>query len=370
VGEQQLDAVGEPERGRREQQVLEHGGRRRLATLQPGRPRPAVARAEPVVEQDLEPRVVGRERPVVERLPVVRVGTRLEQHRQQRRHVAVRRLVRVVLPAADRTGQRRERRHEPLPQVAGVRVGALRQQQPRDGDRIVAGWVALDAAVGQVEERLPAMRAARRARRRGIAREQRGGRRDISDRGRDVDRTGRQRRVRLEQRTGVIAPRGIVAAVGQTGEAQELPRRRLVAGAGGRRRLVGRAAVPVDHLEVADEARPARKVVAARHDELGVGARQRRRVGTSRVERRHPLERSRVACAAAPLQLLRDLAQVLQVRVARKTARFHRGPPLGMPAVRIPGPEGGRTTGSLTHAQDGLRPAGGLEALLRACGRG
>ena len=92
---------------------------------EPDRPRPAVALAEAVLEQQHEVPVVLAELPVVQRLPVVGVGPRGQQQFGQREPVRVVRL--VVLAAAQRAGDRGERRVQPVPQVTGVGVGAVVQ---------------------------------------------------------------------------------------------------------------------------------------------------------------------------------------------------------------------------------------------------
>src|SRR5207302_10515916 len=79
--EQPPDPVGEPVLCRGDQQILEHLLRRVLPFAEPPAPRPAVARAEPELEQQLQPLLTRALAPplVVERLPIVRVGTRLQQ---------------------------------------------------------------------------------------------------------------------------------------------------------------------------------------------------------------------------------------------------------------------------------------------------
>jgi hypothetical protein len=76
----------------------------------PGLPRAAVAGAEPVLEQQLQVRVVRLEHPVVEGLRVVGVGAGVEQQPAQRLPVRVAGLPPPAqLTVAEHSGQQRER---------------------------------------------------------------------------------------------------------------------------------------------------------------------------------------------------------------------------------------------------------------------
>jgi hypothetical protein len=62
---------------------------------------------------------------------VVRVGARLEQYAGQRLCVRMPRLPdRAELPLAEDAGQHGKRRRQAVPQVPGVRVGAVTEQHP------------------------------------------------------------------------------------------------------------------------------------------------------------------------------------------------------------------------------------------------
>ena len=91
----------------------------------------------PNSKQQLEPVLLRVWTPaaVVERLPIVGVSAGLQQQTRQRELL---RVLRDGAAAAQRAGQRGERWDQPLPQVPGVRIGAVLQQQPRDRDRRAA----------------------------------------------------------------------------------------------------------------------------------------------------------------------------------------------------------------------------------------
>src|SRR5581483_7557365 len=105
---------------------------RREHRREPTLPRAAVPAPEPVREEQLEVLVRAAPEVVVERLLVVRVGAVLEQQPCELELVLVRRLVRRVLPVAERAGEGGERRRAPAAEEAGVRVRAALEQQPRD----------------------------------------------------------------------------------------------------------------------------------------------------------------------------------------------------------------------------------------------
>ena len=108
------------------------------------------------------------EHPVVEGLPVVRVGAGLEQQPGQRVGMLVRRLVVPVLAAAERPGQRGERRGQPLPEVAGIRVGAGIEQQPGADQAVALGRLVGQPAVAEVEQWRPTERAGLGVHRSGV----------------------------------------------------------------------------------------------------------------------------------------------------------------------------------------------------------
>jgi hypothetical protein len=125
---------------------------------EPVPPGTTVAVAQPVVQQEDQMAVIGAELAVVQHLAVIGIGAGVEEERGQREGVRV--LGLVTFAAAERPGQGRERRDKPMPEVAGVRIGAMFQQQPGGAQgggladrRVVAG-------VCEVEQRLPSVRAA------------------------------------------------------------------------------------------------------------------------------------------------------------------------------------------------------------------
>ncbi len=97
-------------------------------------PRTAIAFAQAEFEQQLQVIVIVRRRAawsaVVHRLAVVRVGTGFEQDPGQLKAILVWRL--VAFASAEGAGQCGEGRWQALPQVPGIRVGAVGQQQSSD----------------------------------------------------------------------------------------------------------------------------------------------------------------------------------------------------------------------------------------------
>ena len=141
--------------------TAEQLGRRIDRVAEPGPPRPAVALSEPELEQQHEVGVVGLEHAVVEGLAVVGVGAGFEQQAGEgaaRAGGGAGR--RSALPAAERAGERGERRGEPVPEVAAVGIGAGVEQQPGDAEDggLVRG--AVESGVGEVEQRRPTERPA------------------------------------------------------------------------------------------------------------------------------------------------------------------------------------------------------------------
>ena len=161
VCDEELDAFHEAVRGGEEQLVVEHlrrFGKRRPEPLRPGAP---VRLAQAVLEQEPQVVVVRLELPVVQRLRVVRIGAGVEQQPCQLRALLVGRLIDRVLAASERAGERGERRVvHAVPEVAGVGIGAVLQQESGNVERRVARLVAVEARVARVEQRLPAVGAA------------------------------------------------------------------------------------------------------------------------------------------------------------------------------------------------------------------
>jgi hypothetical protein len=128
---EQADPVGVVVAQRPAQLLAQHPLRRLQGIAQSGPPRTAAAPPESELEQQLEVLGAGDEHPVVEPLAVVRVGPRLQQQPGQRVPVRVPGLVaRALFALAEHAGQDGERRRQPAPQVAGVRVGTGAQQEP------------------------------------------------------------------------------------------------------------------------------------------------------------------------------------------------------------------------------------------------
>ena len=124
-----------------------------FAILSGDQPVALAHRPQPMFQQHGETLATRREHGVVERLTVVAIGPGVEQQPGKRDALLVRRLVdRSHLALAEGTGQRRE----PVlasPHVVTVRVGAAFDEQPRDGQRRLAGQV--EARIASVEQRLP-----------------------------------------------------------------------------------------------------------------------------------------------------------------------------------------------------------------------
>jgi hypothetical protein len=120
----------------------------------------AVLAGEAVREQQLQVAVVGSEHPVVERLLVVRGRAGPQQPLGERLPVRERRLApNPLLATAETAGQGSERRRQPEPQEACVRVRASVEQGVRGSqDSVLGGRVGdhpgrgKDPRVGQVEQ--------------------------------------------------------------------------------------------------------------------------------------------------------------------------------------------------------------------------
>src|SRR4051812_17218100 len=164
-----------------------------LRVAESGAPGPTRTRAQPVLEEQYEMVVVRSEHAVVERLAVVRIRTRVEQHPRECEGVRMARLVsRPLLAFTERAGQRGERRREPVMQEAGVGIGArVEEQTSGRGDGVDAGIVQA-AGVREVEDRLPTMRTALAARGPRVRGEVALDIVDVGARGRDVDALGRE----------------------------------------------------------------------------------------------------------------------------------------------------------------------------------
>jgi hypothetical protein len=117
--------------------ILQQLGGHAVVAVQQAVPRAVLVGAEAELDQQPQVPVVGLELAVVQRLAVVGVGARLEQHPREREPLRVRRLVAPVLAATESAGQRRERVGA-FPEVARVRVRAVVEQQPRDRHRVTA----------------------------------------------------------------------------------------------------------------------------------------------------------------------------------------------------------------------------------------
>ena len=96
------------------------------------------------------------------------------------------------------------------------------EQQLRDPRRIMPGAATVDAAVSEVQQRLPAMGPAEGAGERRVGSEQLGRGGDVADPGRGVDRRRTEPRVRSEQRPGLDESGRVVGTVGQARKAEEL----------------------------------------------------------------------------------------------------------------------------------------------------
>ena len=280
--------------------------------------------------------VVPPEHPVVERLPVVGVGTAVEQEPGQRLPLRVPRLTaRALLALPEAAGQGGERRGQALPEVSRRRDRRRRRAAagPCDG-------VALrDTGVDEVEQRNPPERAALAGRRRRVGVQMPPHRLGVArGRGR-VDAARRQIRLRRQEVRRIGPPRRLVRpGVLQAGEVAEPLD--VVAGS----RVDGVPAQLGRDLEVVLEPRPAREAVPAGDDQLRVGERERR--PGRRAYRRGGSARPALTAWGTPTRTARS---------SRRASRRNRsrdgllGRDVAMtassrqPAVRCVGPKGGRS---------------------------
>jgi hypothetical protein len=164
----------------------------------------------------------------------------------------------------------------------GVRIGARAQQRLGAGQQPVGARAAEEGRVGDVEQRLPAARAERAARRVGAGRQGGADALVVAQHEGRGERLARQAGIERKQRLGVLAARA-------------------------RGPLDQRAcAVSARHgtrLGVAYERGPAAGAELARDRQLRVGE-LRLAVGLRRLGRKHPLARPRVAGARRAQQRL------------------------------------------------------------------
>jgi hypothetical protein len=189
-----------------------------------------------------------RTRSVVQRLAVVGVGTGLEQQAGQRGRVRVPRLTHwTELTLAEDAGQYGKRSRQAVPEVTGVRVGAGLEQEPGGAEHGSLADTGIVAGVGQVEQRLPPVRAARPASRTRIAGQVRGEPGLVRGGRRGVDAELGDLRVPGEDLAGLGPAFRLVVFVAQAGQGQEPVGR---AGRGGIGHPGGKPAVALDHLDV------------------------------------------------------------------------------------------------------------------------
>ena len=340
--DQQLHTPRHPVGGRPRQLAAQQPGRRVHAAAEPGAPRPAVAAPEAVLEQQDQMGVVRVEHAVVEALAVVGIRPGVEQQAGQRRRVGVVGLGRqAALAAAERSGEGRERRCQPVPEVAGVRVGAGGEQQPGRAENVRLRHPGVEAAVGEVEQRRPPERPALAPGGPGIGREEAGDRGGVCGGRGGVDARRREVRVLGEDRPRLRPPVRPVDVVGEAGEPEEVV---------GRIAAAGRIRVPgqrVDPLDVADQPGPAGEAVETGQDELRgrqPEAPELRRCGNAGgVVLGHERQGVRVAGPGGSLQVPGPVAQLAQVGVLGQGNGRHGGllPHACGPLLRQ---KGGRTT--------------------------
>ncbi len=176
---------------------------------------------------------------------------------------------RAALARAEHAGQHGERGGQPVPEVAVVGVGAGVEQRPGGPQHGVERHVGVVAGVGEVEQRRPPVGAAVRPRLRGVGREPPADLVGVGDGGRREDVGPRHLGTGGQQPAGTGVALGVVLAVGEAGQPQEL-RRRVVQLADG----VGLAGQLVEQLEVAHQPRPAGEAVVPGDDRLRGGERE------------------------------------------------------------------------------------------------
>jgi hypothetical protein len=278
--------------------------------------------AEAMLEQQFEVIVTGMEVTVVERLAVVRVGAGVEQEARQRMRMCVRRLVVAVLAFAEGTGQGRKRRYIAMPEEAGIRVGAVRQQGPCRCQGRVLGVHGIQAGVAGVEQRLPAVRTAALVHQGRVGGEMGFERQHVaSDRG--GEHIGAfELPMRGEQGASSLQPLRPPIAVHQAGVAKELICRRFAAGlVRGRRWPPGE---PLHQFQVLPQPRPTGEAVGSRHDELRVSEGEAWQCSVrARMQSGGLGEGSGISGEHLPKQAPRLLAQVFERRVLGKGMRRH-----------------------------------------------
>ena len=258
-----------------------------------------------VPQQRAEVAVVGPELPIVKGLVVVGVGAGGQQQLRQLHRLRMRWF--VPFAAAERAGQRGERRGQPLPEESAVRIGAGVQEHPKRAD----GLADAQPGIAEVEQWRPAVRSVLPGDRTGIDAEPLGelvGPAAGRERG---GRAGGQRRIRGQQVGGPIG--GGRLGIAQAGQPQEpvgviigfLDRFH-------RSRQVG------PDLDVLDQLRPAGESVRPGQHPLRPGQRDR---ATPGVEGGDQLDGVGVVRGGATPDLLGPLAQSFPVRSVRQ------GPP-------------------------------------------
>ncbi len=131
----------------------------------------------------------------------------------------MRRLIRPVLAATERAGQRRERIAS-LVEESSIRIGASRQQQACDLERRVSRIARLETRIARIEQRLPVQGSAFHVQQRRPPIKYRADLRDIAGGGGRVDAGARNLRM-VGQQPASSGRRWVHAGVRQTGEADE-----------------------------------------------------------------------------------------------------------------------------------------------------
>jgi hypothetical protein len=173
VLDQQPHAVHEAP-ARRRPELLDEQALRRVQFIGKARvPRTSRLASEAELEEQAQVAVVFPEVAVVEHLPVVRIGARLEQEAREPVTLRMRRLARAALALAVGARQRREGGHVAAPEEARVGISAALEQQPRRRERRTRAVRAREPGVARVEKRRPAVRSRLRIRRARVAIERR-----------------------------------------------------------------------------------------------------------------------------------------------------------------------------------------------------
>ncbi len=311
-------------------------------------PRAAVPGAQAELQQQLEVVVTRFEHPVVEGLPVVRVGAGLQQQPGQGQRMRMRRLpVRAQLTLPEHPGQYGERFGQPPPQVTGVGVATRRQQQPGAGQRGLQADVRVVPGVGQVVQRLGPVRAVLPPGRVRVGGQDGPQSRPVRRRRGRVHVARGQFRVRRQQRPGPAPPLGLVILVPEASQPQKLITQRPTrltrlsspTGLGGRD-----AGVALEGLDVPLEPGPAAEPVPAAHHQPGrVQRKLGRRGGLGRAARvvlGHLSQRRRRPGPHGVLQVSGLLAQLREVRPGGQRDGRHPSS-FRLPGVRVARPKGG-----------------------------